>query len=391
MRGINMTRFFIIAMLLILTISFASVIKIGVILPLTGSASIEGVDSKLSIGLANTIFNKVSNYSLELCVRDNHSDPLLDKAETFDLITNNNVKVLIGWIYSSHAFGGTPIAEKYKIPGVCIYATNPLITQGKKYISRVVVDDNFQGKAAAYYIFKSMKIKRIEVVRDVSQEYSIGLASIFESNFRSLGGEIIRTYNIDSSNKNQTLSVKRAMKNILSDGATAIYMPIYSEQIANFLKRFHEAKKTVFMFASDAAGFVTNYLEDKSLANGLYYTDQYFVNYKDKNKMAKMFDNEYYKKYKTYPKNVSNYLAFDAYYLVYNAIKDCIKNNKKPTSANINYFIRHTKNLLASTGHLTINPETGEVLKPIYVLRYSNGKQIFVYKIHPTLFYGDEK
>jgi branched-chain amino acid transport system substrate-binding protein len=384
-----MTRFFIFTILLT-AFSFASIINIGVILPLTGAASIEGIDSQLSIELANSLFNKVGSYSLKIMIDNNQSNPLIDKLDTWNLITNQNVKAIIGWIYSSHAFGGTPIAEKYKIPGVCIYATNPLITQGKKYISRIVFDDNFQGKAAAYYIFRKLGIRNIGVVRDVSQEYSIGLTSIFESHFRSLGGKIIKTYNIDSSLNSKKFSVEHAADEIVDDGVEALYMPIYSEQIADFLRCFKGMNKIIFLFASDAAGFVRNYLKDKSLANGLYYTDQYFVNYKDKNVMARMFDSEYHKKYGVYPKNVANYLAFDTYYVIYNAIKDCVDNNELPTSQNINYFIRHTKNLLATTGYLTINPNTGNGIKDIYVLKYNLGKQTFVDKIHP-ISYGDKK
>ncbi len=376
-----MTRFFIVVALLILTVSFASVIKIGVILPLTGNASIMGIDSKRSIELANSLFNKVGDYSLKIIIDNDQSNPLIDKTETLNLITEQKARALVGWIYSSHAFGGTPIAEKYKIPGVCIYATNPLITRGKKYISRVVFDDNFQGKAAAFYLFRKLGIKNIGVVRDISQEYSIGLASIFKSYFRSLGGEIIKTYNIDSSLNSEKFSVEHVVDGIFHDGVEALYMPICSKQIVNFLKKFRESKKRVFIFASDGAGFVKSYLKDKSLANNLYYTDQYFVNYKNKNKMAKMFDRKYYEKYGVYPNSVANYLAFDAYYLVYNAIKDCVNDGKIPTSENINYFVRHTRDLLTTMDLLTIDPNTGEVLKPIYVLKYDEGKKIFVDKI----------
>ncbi len=376
-----MTRFFIVVALLILTVSFASVIKIGVILPLTGNASIMGIDSKRSIELANSLFNKVGDYSLKIIIDNDQSNPLIDKTETLNLITEQKARALVGWIYSSHAFGGTPIAEKYKIPGVCIYATNPLITRGKKYISRVVFDDNFQGKAAAFYLFRKLGIKNIGVVRDISQEYSIGLASIFESHFRSLGGKIIKTYNIDSFLNSEKFSVKHVADEIAYDGVEALYMPIRSRQIASFLKKFHESKKRLFIFVSEGAGFVKNYLKDKSLANGLYYTDQYFVNYKNKNKMAKMFDEEFHKKYGVYPNSVANYLAFDAYYLLYNAIKDCVNDGKVPTSENINYFIRHTRNLLSTTGLLTIDPEIGAALKPIYILKYDKGKRIFIDKI----------
>ena len=377
-----MKKILILFFLLTIITSTAAVVRLGVLLPLTGDASVEGIDAERGIILANKLFNTVSDYKIEIIIKNQNSDPLLDKKMTSELITKYKVKSIIGWIYSSHAFGGTPIAEKYEIPGICIYATNPLITKGKKYISRVVFDDNFQGKVAAQYMYNNLKIRDVGVIRDISQEYSIGLTSIFEHYFRELGGSIIKTYNINSRSTHQILSLRYATEQILKDKVKNIYMPIYSKEIAAILLLLRPYDKQFLFFSSDSAGFTTDYLgENVYLADNLYFTDQYWKH--DVNRITKLFNALYDKYYPTAPKNViDNYLAFDAYYLFYNAVKSCIYDKKLPTPKNINYYIRHTKDLLGTTGMIDINPETGNAIKPAYILKFSSkGELLFVKKV----------
>jgi branched-chain amino acid transport system substrate-binding protein len=356
--------------------------KLYTAIGLMSGTSMDGIDAERGIIIANKVFSTVSDYKIEIIIKDQKSDPLLDKEMTSELIMKYKVKAIIGWEYSSHAFGGTPIAEKHKIPGICIYATNPLVTKGKKYISRVVFDDNFQGKVAAQYMFNDLKIRNVGVIRDTSQEYSIGLTSIFEHYFRGLGGNIVKTYNINSRSNHELVSLRYATEQIINDGVKNIYMPIYSKEIAEILLLLSSHDKQFLFFSSDSTGFTPNYLgKNVSLCEGLYYTDQYYA--QDANKMTEFFNELYDKYYPSTPKNtISTHLAFDAYYLLYNAIKSCVDDKKSPTSENINYYVRHTKDLLVTTGIISINPETGSAIRPAYILKLSSkGKPLFVKKV----------
>ncbi len=357
-------------------------INVGVILPLTGAASVEGIASKLSIKLANNLYKVVGPYEINLIIKNQNSSAIEDRRLTKMLIDKYNVKAIIGWIYSSHALGGTPIAEEHKIPGICIYATNPLVTQGKKYISRIVFNDYVQGRIAAEYLYDSLKIKRIAVVMDTGQNYSMGLSSIFKDNFRKLGGIILTTYNINSLSDNYYYMMKSLAYKIINNGFKFLYMPLYSREIAIFLKFMGKYRKNVFIFSSDSAGFIDRYLDGETyLSNGIYYTDQYYVDYNTKNHMAELFNGHYRELYGVLPTVVDDYLTFDAYYVLYNAIKSCINDSKQPTSENINYYIRHTKNLLATTGLITIDPKTGDCTKSVYILKWENGKRLFIDKV----------
>ncbi len=368
-------------LIILVQISIAITINVGVILPITGDASMDGIPGKKAIILANELFNKIGNYTIKIIIKDQKSDPLSDKKITLKLIKDYKVKALIGWFYSSHALGGTPVAEEYKVPGICIYATNPLITKGKNYISRVVFDDNLQAKAAATYMYNNLRVRKIAVIRDISQEYSIGLSSIFESYFRKLGGKIIRTYNINSRSTRSLFLLKYTTQQILKDNVKNLYIPIYSKEVAEILLFLRFSKKHFLFFSSDSSMYIPDFLENNvSLCDNLYYTDQYYPNCKDENNMTKFFKEKFFEKYNYFPSTPS-YLTFDAYYLLYNAIKNCVKDDKIVNSENINYYVRHTKNLLATTGLITINPKTGNPNKPVYVLKFENGKPAFVKKI----------
>ena len=69
------------------------------------------------------------------------------------LIEKDKVIAIIGEMISGDTMAGGPIAEKAKIPMVSPTATNPLVTQGKKYVFRVCFIDPVQGEIAAKYAF----------------------------------------------------------------------------------------------------------------------------------------------------------------------------------------------------------------------------------------------
>ena len=70
------------------------------------------------------------------------------------------VLALIGWPWSGLALGAAPVAEELKVPMVCTWATNPKVTEGRKYVSRVAFIDTFGGKIIATFLVKIRVLKR---------------------------------------------------------------------------------------------------------------------------------------------------------------------------------------------------------------------------------------
>lgn len=94
-------------------------IKVGVVLPLTGTFSGYGDKALKGAQLAVEQINArggVNNRQIELIVRDNQTDPAKTVAYTRELIQQHNVHALLGPVSSSARYVMSELANKYKIP-----------------------------------------------------------------------------------------------------------------------------------------------------------------------------------------------------------------------------------------------------------------------------------
>ncbi len=76
-------------------------------------------------------------------------------------------------------------------PLVSPASTNPDVTKVGDYIFRVCFIDPFQGLVGAKFARENLKIKKAAVLRDVKNDYSVGLADVFVTEFKKMGGEIV--------------------------------------------------------------------------------------------------------------------------------------------------------------------------------------------------------
>jgi branched-chain amino acid transport system substrate-binding protein len=69
-------------------------------------------------------------------------------------------------------------------------STNPKVTQVGDYVFRVCFLDPFQGKVMADFARDTLKFDRVAILKDVKNDYSIGLADAFKAAFTARGGQI---------------------------------------------------------------------------------------------------------------------------------------------------------------------------------------------------------
>lgn len=180
------------SVLLLAGSSFAAdTIKIGGFLPMTGAVAAYGQDAKNGIAIAMEMKPTVLGKKVEFVVADTKSDKIEAANAMSRLIEKDKVIAVIGEMISGDTMAGGPIAEKAKIPVVSPTATNPLVTQDKKYVFRVCFIDPVQGDIAAKYAIHTLKAKKAALIVDKSQDYCVGLAKFFKDAFIRLGGEIV--------------------------------------------------------------------------------------------------------------------------------------------------------------------------------------------------------
>ncbi|MDW7670914.1 MAG: ABC transporter substrate-binding protein [Bacillota bacterium] len=165
------------------------VIRIGVFEPMTGANAAGGALEVEGVELAHELYPTVLGRPVEFVVVDNRSDVVEAANAASRLIEREQVVAVIGSWGSGFSMAGGPIFETAQIPAVAASATNPLVTQGNDYYFRVCFIDPFQGTVMANYAYNNLGARKAAIIREVSNDYAVGLASFFEDAFKELTGD----------------------------------------------------------------------------------------------------------------------------------------------------------------------------------------------------------
>ncbi len=349
-------------------------ISIGEYSSLTGTTATFGQSTHRGILMAvNEINNAggVLGKKIKLQTEDDQSKPEEAAMAVTKLISRDGVKAIIGEAASSRSLAAAPICQANHIPMISNASTNPEVTQKGDYIFRVCFIDPFQGEILAKFIYNSLKLKRVAILKDVKNDYSIGLAKFFEESFKKLGGEVVdsRAFSEgDTDFKAQLTALKAA-------NPEAILVPGYYTEAALIVKEGRELNMNMPFVGGD--GWDSEKLIEVGGAamNNTYFCTHYSAY--DPNPIVQNFVMQYKKTYKVAPDALAA-LGYDAAMLLF----DAIKRAGSTDGDKIRQALATTKDFPGVTGSITIDPERN-ARKPIVVLEIADGKMKFKETIQP--------
>lgn len=366
--------FILFSVLLLAGWSFAAeTIKIGGWLPMTGAVAAYGQDAWAGIQIAMEMQPTVLGKKVEVVVTDTKSDKIEAANAMSRLIEKDKVIAVIGEMISGDTMAGGPIAEKAKIPVISPTATNPLVTQGKKYVFRVCFIDSDQGEVAAKYAFKTLKAKKVALIVDKAQDYCVGLAKYFKEAFIKLGGQIIaETFCVteDKDFSAQISTIKQANPDI-------IYAPNYYSPVALFTKQARELGLKAPVLSGDGAQADELIQIGGKEVEGVTFPGHFNAKAAT-TKLAKDFIAQFQKKYPNKEPNAFHALAADAYFV----LLDAITRAKSTKGEAIRTALAKTKYFEAISGKLSIG-EDGNAVKPMVINIVKNGKFEYLATINP--------
>ena len=362
---------YVLALALMLGVSSAQVVKIGVNLPITGPNAPYGQMGWLGLKLANQERPKVLGKKVELVLVDNKSDKIEAANATQRLIKKDGVFAIIGPISSSNTLSAAPIAENAHVPLISPWATNPIVTQNRRYIFRACFIDPFQGKVAAKFAIDKLHAKTAAVMIDIAQDYCVGIANFFIQNFTKMGGKIVSTTYYQTGDQDFTAQ----LSSIKAVNPDLIYVPGYFTEDALIMRQARDLGLKQTFMSGDAAQAEELIKIGGKAVDGLYFTTHF-----DENgvttEVGKKFVKEFHKKYKKSPDSVSA-LSYDAY----NILLDAIERAGTFDREKVRDEIENTKNFEGVTGVITI--EHGDGIKPAVILKVENGKFVYVETVQP--------
>jgi branched-chain amino acid transport system substrate-binding protein len=352
----------------------ANEIVVGEYGSLTGTTATFGQSTHNAVMMAFDEINAsggVLGKKLRVIVEDDQSKPEEAATAVTKLINQDRVVALIGEVASSRTLAAAPIAQAAKVPVISNASTNPKVTQVGDYIFRVCFIDPFQGSVMAKFAANTLKAKRVAILYDVRNDYSVGLRKFFTETFTSLGGEIAgeQSYSEGDSDFRAQLTQLKSVK------PEAVYVPGYYTEAGTIARQAKELGLTVPLLGGD--GWDSPRLAEigGEAVEGSYLSNHYSVD--DPSPAIQKFVNDYKKRYGNTPDALAA-LGYDAA----RVLADAIGRAGSTEGPKLRDAIAATKDFPGVTGKITIDAERNAV-KPAVVLKVVGGKFQYVETIAP--------
>ena len=336
-------------------------IVIGEVGSMTGGAATFGKSTHDGIMLAVEKINAaggIKGKKVRIITLDDQGKPEEAAIATTKLITQDKVIAILGEVASSNSLAMAPIAQKNGIPMVTPSSTNPKVTEIGDYVFRVCFIDPFQGSVMAKFAFNSLKLKKVAILRDVKNDYSIGLADFFIETFTKLGGEIV----VDQSFSQGDVDFKSQLTSIKGKNPEAIFVPGYYTEVGLIARQARELGINVPLMGGEAltGSFFSNHYSPDDMSEGV-----------------QKFINDFKAAHNRIPDGLAA-MGYDAMLI----LADAMTRAPELTTVAIRQALADTKAYPAVTGVITINAKR-DAEKSAVIIEIKNGKFIFKEKIDP--------
>jgi branched-chain amino acid transport system substrate-binding protein len=359
------------------TTADAQDIVIGEFASLTGSEATFGVNSSNGVQLAvdeiNNAGGLLGGRKIKIVIEDDQSKPGQPSAAVKKLIASDKAIAIIGEIASSRSLEAAPICQEAKIPMVSPGSTNPSVTEKGDYIFRVCFIDPFQGTVMAKFALDNLHAKKVAILTDVRNDYSVGLTKYFKEYFTTHGGQITTERSFSGGGTDRDFRAQ--LTSIKPGQPDAIFVPGYYTEAGLIAKQARSLGIKVPLLGGD--GWDSPKLSEigGSAVNGCYFSTHFSP--QDKNPKVQDFVKRYHEKFKAMPDGMAP-LGYDAMMI----LGEVIKNAGSTDAAKIRDGLASVKNYEGVTGKITIDAKRN-ANKSAVVLKVNGAQNDYVATVAP--------
>ncbi|MFB0520732.1 MAG: ABC transporter substrate-binding protein [Desulfatiglandales bacterium] len=265
-------------------------IRIGVILPLTGSHAKYGTWIKEGMDIAlNEINSERSHVSLNLLYEDDFGTAQGGVNAVHKLIHGDHVSAITGILLSQVALAIAPIVEQEKVPLLIVGAGAEKIRESGDYVFRIREPATLHAQRAAQYV---LSLTKISAVIFVNAENGVSYAEAFRAFYIDGGGELALWERYDEGET----EFRPHLQKLQTTGAEVVYVPGFVREIAHILRQAREIgievqfvstvgaeHPSLLELAGNAAeGLVYTYPFDPSLVPGGSVAQRFLVQFREK-------------------------------------------------------------------------------------------------------------
>ena len=352
-------------------------IKVGANFELTGNvanygnATIEGL--QLAIDEANEA-GGINGKKIELVSVDDKSEAAESINAATKLISDDDVKVIVGPATTGLVLAETQTATDAKVPIIAPCATSPEATvengKVKPYVFRSCFIDPQQGEVMATFAAKDLKAKTAVIYVDNSSDYSKNLAKVFKENFEAAGGKVV----MEEAFLQKDQDFKATLTKLKTANADVMFVPAYYEEVGKIVKQAREMGINSAILGTD--GWDDTKVVDIAGADALNNTF-FSTHYSEKDAEVQGFIEAYKKKFNRAP-NVFAALGYDAGKM----LVDALKRAGSGDTEKIREALEATKDLKVGTGTISMDKNHNPI-KTAVILEMKNGEKELKAKIAP--------
>lgn len=356
----------------------ANVIKLGFIGPLTGDYANYGTYCRDAALLAVKEFNETEasklGYTFEIVDIDSAADNNKALAAVEKLSSDKRVMGIAGPVITSETF---VVAERCQNEGLTIIspsATHKDITSIGDYIFRTVISDGLQGEVAGAYFAQKLGLKKIAVlytVNDYSQGLYEGMKASFEKN---PGCQIVAAETCNIGDKDFRSQLTR----IRSTDAEAIYIPNYTEEMAQILEQAAQLGITLPFVSGDGFSNPVIYELAGNYTEGVIYVAPPQVK---ETPLYANFVAAYTEEYGHAPDSFATNM-YDGTNVYIEAVKRLKAEGKEVTRESLRDSVAATKDFVGAAGVINF-ASNGDLIADQGVYKVENKKPVFLgaYKV----------
>ena len=321
-----------------------NVFMIGGIGPLTGAAASYGISVKQGAEVAIAEINEAggvtvgdTTYTLALTFADDEATE--DKAiQAYNAVMDEGADAIMGAVTS----------------GACIAITDLTLADGILQITpsgsamdcakndnafRICFTDPAQGKEMAAMAVETLGYKKIAVIYNSADDYSMGIKEAFEAEVASLGGEVVASEAFVTGD----VDFNTQLTTIKGTDAEAIFVPAYYQDATYITKQAADMGMALPFLGSDGWDGLLATVTDAATVEGAIFLSPFFA--ADPSDNVTAFVAAYEEAYSATP----DQFAADAYDAVY-AMKAAMETSGSVESAD----------LIAAMTEITVDGLTGE-------------------------------
>ena len=349
------------------------VIPVGEFASLTGATASFGQSSHKGTQMAIDEINAaggVLGKKLKLITEDDQSRPGEAATVVRKMLSRDKIVALLGEVASSRSLEAAPLCQQAGIPMISPASTNPKVTEVGDFVFRVCFIDPFQGTVLSKFAL-SKGWKKVAVLTDVKQDYSVGLSQYFKKHFTANGGEIVGEQSYSSGDKD----FKAQLTAIKGSQPDAVVASGYYTETGLISLQARELQVNAPLLGGDGWDSPSLVEVGGKAIEGSFFSNHFSV--EDPAPAIQGFLKKYRDKFGAEPDAMSA-LGYDSAMI----LVDAMKRAGTTEGARLKAAIASTKDFAAVTGKISLNPERNAD-KSAVMLEVKGGQFRYVETVAP--------